>query len=197
VEGKGQLYGRPHIQQNIFSRPTLHNNFFMTTTYLFAHTSPVSMDMPPRWPTTLPVPFRTFIKSPTVILHLQTPYGLLWTFPPSNQRFGKDMFIPPYDWHEPWLLTVFVELIGRRTSWPVLSLHWQKSWENHEKKTENFPQFSQNENILSKLANYSPILTKIFSFWQNWGKLSFSSNFPMIFVIVWTIVVKILWYISI
>jgi len=31
-------------------------------------------------------------------------------------------------------------------------LHWQKLWENHEKKTEIFPQFSQNENIFVKIG---------------------------------------------
>jgi len=31
-------------------------------------------------------------------------------------------------------------------------LHGQKSWENHEKKTENSPQFSQNENIFVKIG---------------------------------------------
>jgi len=28
------------------------------------------------------------------------------------------------------------------------TVHWQKSWENHLKKTENFPQFSQNWRII-------------------------------------------------
>jgi len=28
--------------------------------------------------------------------------------------------------------------------------------------------------FLSKLVNYSPILTKTFSFWENWGKFSVS-----------------------
>jgi len=41
--------------------------------------------------------------------------------------------------------------------------HWQKSWENHEKKTENFPQFSRNENLFVKIG-------ELFSFWENWGK---------------------------
>jgi len=27
------------------------------------------------------------------------------------------------------------------------TMHWQKSWENNEKKTENYPKSSQNENI--------------------------------------------------
>jgi len=32
------------------------------------------------------------------------------------------------------------------------SPHWQKLWENHEKKTENPPQPSQNENIFVKIG---------------------------------------------
>jgi len=31
-------------------------------------------------------------------------------------------------------------------------LHWQKSWENHEKKTKRCPRFSQNENIIVKMG---------------------------------------------
>jgi len=30
----------------------------------------------------------------------------------------------------------------------VHCLHWQKSWENLKKNTANFPQFSQNENLI-------------------------------------------------
>jgi len=48
---------------------------------------------------------------------------------------------------------------------PWLSLHWQKSWENHEKKTESFTQFSHFEQV----GEYF---------------LSFSSNFPMILISV-------------
>jgi len=42
--------------------------------------------------------------------------------------------------------------------------------------------FEENEDFLSKLANYSPILTKIFSFGEN--VLPFSHDFLMIFVSV-------------
>jgi len=36
----------------------------------------------------------------------------------------------------------------------VWYMQWQKSWENVKKKTENFPQFSQNENIFVKMGEW-------------------------------------------
>jgi len=40
------------------------------------------------------------------------------------------------------------------------SVHWRKSWENHEKKTEYFPKFSQNENIFVKIGVFSVFFSK-------------------------------------
>jgi len=34
----------------------------------------------------------------------------------------------------------------------LLLLHWEKSWENVEKKTDNFCQFCQDENIFVKMV---------------------------------------------
>jgi len=50
---------------------------------------------------------------------------------------------------------------NHRTYTNLSQLHWQKTWEDHEKKTENCPQFSQNEN-------------------------TFSPNFPIMFVSVYS-----------
>jgi len=46
------------------------------------------------------------------------------------------------------------------------------------RKIRIFPKYSQNENILAKWVNNSSILTKIFSFPENWEKIPyFFSNF--------------------
>jgi len=51
----------------------------------------------------------------------------------------------------------------------LLLLHWQKSWENHEKKTD----FLKIRIFLSKwAANNSPTFLKIFSFWEHFENKS-------------------------
>jgi len=53
--------------------------------------------------------------------------------------------------------------------------YWACTDKNHEKNTGILSTFSKNENIVVKMANYSPIFTKRFLFWENLEKI------PLIF----------------
>jgi len=80
------------------------------------------------------------------------------------------------------LSACFVHIVDCYESYHIhlaILLHWQESWENHEKKTHFFSKweyFCQNGRIIS------PFWQKIFSFWENCGKFSvFFSGFSQDF----------------
>jgi len=98
-------------------------------------------------------------------------------------------------------MTIF-RILDDRTKWPSVSFEtWllMQWWKIMRKVWEGQKILPKMRIFLSKRANYSPILPKIFSFWENWENLfvffswfshdfcqcvSFSHDFLTIFVSV-------------